>query len=224
VKSGLYPFLNILVTNVAIIFCLAPFLLVLWKKLQYDRAYTLIGAYWLVTGLLNQYNWVSDSQNYQLQAQFMFVRNLLGIHFVLFIFLICSRDTKRKSIFYALLSFILFEMLMMIWNGLENGSNVIIIGIGSMLVLIYSIIGLIEYIQEIEHSSFENAYAFVNAAFLFAYGGTTMIYILNYLNIATTSDPDEFFLYYVGLLLSALLTSFGLWHYGEVPAFYKSKK
>jgi len=224
VKSGLYPLLNILVTNVAIIFCLAPFLMVLWKKLQYERTYTLIAAYWLITGLLNQYNWVSNSQNFHLQAQLMFIRNLLGIHFALIIFLICSRDTKRKSIFYSLLAFILFEMLMMIWNGLDNSSNIIIIGIGSLLVLVYSIIGLVEYMREIEHSPFENAMAFVNAAFLFAYGGTTMIYILNYLNIATTNDPDEFFLYYVGLLLSSLLTCFGLWQYAQAPSFYKSKK
>lgn len=216
--------MNVLITNIAIIFCLAPFLMVIWKKLQYERTYTLIAIYWLLTGLLNQYNWVSDSQNFHLQAQLMFIRNLLGIHFVLIIFLISSRDGKRKSIFYSLLAFILFEMLMMIWNGLDNESNIIIIGLGSLLVLVYSIIGLVEYMKEMEHSRFENAMAFVNAAFLFAYGGTTMIYILNYLNIAATNDPDEFFLYYVGLLLSSLLTCFGLWQYAEAPSFYKTKK
>ncbi len=223
-KSGLYPLLNVFVTNVAIIFCLAPFLMVLWKKLQYERAYMLIGIYWLLTGLLNQYNWVSNSQDYHLQAQLMFFRNLLGIHFVLIIFYICSKEAKRKSIFYTLLSFILFELLMIIWNGFENSSNIIIIGIGSLIVLVYSIIGLVEYMKEMQHSPFENVMAFIYAAFLFAYGGTTMIYILNYLNVATTSDPDEFFLYYVGLLLSSLLTCFGLWQYAETPSFYKSKK
>ncbi len=184
----------------------------------------LIGIYWLLTGLLNQYNWVSNSQDYHLQAQLMFFRNLLGIHFVLIIFYICSKEAKRKSIFYTLLSFILFELLMIIWNGFENSSNIIIIGIGSLIVLVYSIIGLVEYMKEMQHSPFENVMAFIYAAFLFAYGGTTMIYILNYLNVATTSDPDEFFLYYVGLLLSSLLTCFGLWQYAETPSFYKSKK
>ena len=223
-KTGLYPLLNTLVSNIAIIFCFAPFLLVLWKKLQYERAYTLIGIYWLITGLLNQYNWLSNSLNYHLQAQLMFIRNILGIHFVLIIFYICAKGAKRKSIFYSMLSFILFEMMMMIWNGLDNTSNIVIIGIGSLLVLIYSIVGLVEYLKEIEHPTFENTMAFINAAFLFSYGGTTMICILNYLNIAATSDPDEFFLYYVGLLLSSLLTCFGLWQYAQIPSFYKNKK
>ncbi len=223
-KSGLFHLLNISVTNIAIIFCLAPFVLVIWKKLQYERVYTLIGIYWLLTGLLNQYNWVCNSQNYHLQAQLMFIRNIICIHFVFFIFFISSRDTKRKSIFYTVLCFILFELLLIIWNGLDENSNVVIIGIGSLIVLVYSVIALIEYIKEIEHSPFENVMAFANAAFLFAYGGITMIYILNYLNVATTSDPDEFFLYYVGLLLSSLLTCFAFWHYAEAPSFYKSKK
>jgi hypothetical protein len=224
VKTGFYPLLNTLVSNIAIIFCFAPFLMVLWKKLRYERTYTLIGLYWLTTGLLNQYNWLGNAQNNHFQAQLMFVRNLIGTHFVLVIFLVRAQGAQKKTIFYTLLAFILFELVMMIWNGLENDSNIIIIGLGALLVLMFSIAGLVDYLREMEHSSFQNTMAFIYAAFLFAYGGTTMIYILNYLNVANTNDPDEFFLYYVGLLLSSLLTCFGLWQYAEKPSFYKSKK
>ncbi|HVM87105.1 MAG TPA: hypothetical protein VMT76_02880 [Puia sp.] len=223
-KSGFYPILNMIITNVAIISCLAPFFLVLWKKLQYQRTYTLIGIYWLVTGLLNQYNWVSDSDNYLLQALLMFFRNLFGIHVALIIFMVYSKEGKRKKIFYTLLAFISFELTMLIWNGMETRSNIIITGIGSLIVLIYSIVGLIEYIKEVYHSPFENTIAFINAAFLFAYGATVMLSTLNFFAIASPSDPNEFFLYYVGLLLSALLTCFGLWQYAETPSFYRNKK
>jgi hypothetical protein len=224
VKTGFYPLLNTLVSNIAVIFCFAPFLLVLWKKLQYERTYTFIGLYWLITGLLNQYNWLGAAQNNHLQGQLMFVRNLIGVHFVLVIFLFTAQGNKKKTILYTLMSFFVFELIMMIWNGFDNTLNIAIIGIGALLVLVFSIIGLIDYLKDIEHSSFENTIAFIYAAFLFAYGGTTMIYILNYLNVATTSDPDEFFLYYVGLLLSSLLTCYGLWQYAEKPSFYKNKK
>ena len=216
--------LNALISNIAIIFCLAPFLMMLWKKLHYERTYTLVGLYWLITGLLNQYNWLSNAQNNHMQAQLMFVRNLIGIHFVLVIFLFRAEGSQKKTIFYTLLSFILFELVMMIWNGSDNASNIVVIGLGSLLVLIFSIAGLVGYLKNMEHSSFDNTLAFIYAAFLFAYGGTTMIYILNYLNVATTNDPDEFFLYYVGLLLSSLLTCYGLWQYAEKSSFYKNKK
>jgi hypothetical protein len=216
--------LNALVSNIAIIFCLAPFLMMLWKKLHYERTYTLVGLYWLITGLLNQYNWLNNAQSNHMQAQLMFVRNLIGIHFVLVIFLLRTDGAQKKTIFYTLLTFILFELVMMIWNGSDNTSNIVIIGLGSLLVLIFSIAGLVDYLKTMEHSSFDNTLAFIYAAFLFAYGGTTMIYILNYLNVATTSDPDEFFLYYVGLLLSSLLTCYGLWQYADKSSFYKNKK
>jgi hypothetical protein len=224
VNTGFYPLMTALVSNVAIIFCLAPFLLVLWKKLHYERTYTLVGLYWLTTGLLNQYNWLTSTQNNHMQAQLMFVRNLLGIHFALVIFLFRAEAAQKKTIFYTLLSFILFELVMMIWNGSDNTSNIVIIGLGSLVVLIFSIAGLVDYLKNMEHSSFDNTLAFIYASFLFAYGGTTMIYILNYLNVATTNDPDEFFLYYVGLLLSSLLTCYGLWQYAEKPSLFENKK
>ena len=222
-KTGFYPLLTTLVSNIAIVFCLAPFLMVIWKKLQYERTYTLIGLYWLITGLLNQYNWLGHAQSNHLQAELMFIRNLIGIHFALIIFYVRADSTQKKTILYTLLFFILLELIMMIWNGLDNTSNIIIIGLGSLLILIFSVAGLVNYLKNLDHSSFDNTMAFIYAAFLFAYGGTTMMYVLNYLNIATTNDPDEFFLYYVGLLLSSLLTCFGFWQYAEKPSFTKAK-
>ena len=56
------------VSNIAIVFCFAPFLILLWRKLRYERIYTLIGLYWLVTALLNQYHWVGNAQNWTAQA------------------------------------------------------------------------------------------------------------------------------------------------------------
>ncbi|MBS1973030.1 MAG: hypothetical protein JST13_01665 [Bacteroidetes bacterium] len=192
--------------------------------MQFERAYTFIGIYWLVIGLLNQYNWVQSTNDNELQAQLLFLRNFFGIHLALIIFIVYSKGKKRKSILLTLLAFVFFETLMMVWNGIENDSNVIIIGIGSLIVMVYSIVGLIEYINEIYHSPLENAMSFISAAFLFAYGSITMTSVLNVLRIASPTDPNESFLYYVGLLISALLSCFGLWRYAEAPSFYKGKK
>ena len=223
-KTGLYLLANELITNIAIVFCFAPFLLVLRKKLLYQKTYLLIGIYWLLTGLLNQYRFISHATNNHLQAQLMFVRNLIGIHFVFVIFLISSKFTKRKGLFYSMLGFILFEALILIWNGFENGPNLLIIGMGSFLIIIHCIFGLVGYLKEIQHSTFENTMAFTYASFLFAYSGSTLICLLNLFNVSNSTDPDEFFLYYVGILLSSLLSCFGLWQYAEIPSFYKSKK
>ena len=56
--------------------------------------------------------------------------------------------------------------------------------------------------------------AFVYAALLFAYGSFAMIYIFTHLHRGDFIDKkDSFLLYYISLLLAALITTMGLWSY-----------
>jgi drug/metabolite transporter (DMT)-like permease len=193
------------------------------KKLRQERVYLVIGLYWLLTGILNPYNWLTSAQDYHLLGQLMFTRAFIGLHMMIVIFYSCAQGTKKKAIFYVFLGFMLFELIMIIWNGWDSASNSVIAGLGALLVMVFSVAGLVEYFKQVRHSSFENTMAFVYASCLFAYGGIVMICLLNYLNLTTTSDPNEYFLYYLGLLLSSLLTCYGLWQYSEGPSYYKSE-
>jgi hypothetical protein len=67
-----------------------------------------------------------------------------------------------------------------------------------------------------EHTRFENSMVFVYAAALFAYGSGLIIYIFAHYHPAGSNndDTDSFLLYYISLLLSAIVTSTGLWSYG----------
>jgi hypothetical protein len=223
VKPGFFPLLNSIVSNIAILFCFAPFLLLFLKKLQNKRVYALVGIYWLVAALLNQYYWLGNSENNQVQAQFMFARNLVGVHFVLVIFFFSFSGTKKRVVLYTMLLFVLFELMITILDGFTTNTGIVVIGLGSLIVLFFCLWGLTDYFRELEHSSFQNFIAFIYAAFLFAYGSATMIHVLNYLKVSTVNDPNEFFLYYVGLLLSSLLTCYGIWKYATKPSLLQSE-
>ena len=88
----------------------------------------------------------------------------------------------------------MLELILLALNGFNFNTGTLINGIGALQVLFFSILAVASYFKEMEHNSFENAIAFVYAAFLFAYGGVTILYVLNYFKISTLKDPNEFFL------------------------------
>jgi hypothetical protein len=224
VKTGFYPVFNALITNIAILLSFAPFLLMLWKKLQYMRIYALVGIYWLTVALLNQFSWVGITDNWDIQSELLFARNLIGSHFALIILIYCSKIHRRNWASYSFLFYLVFELSALAIGGFRVVTGVVINGTGSVLIVTGSVLGLAGYFKEVEHTVQENSIAFIHSSFLFAYASVAMIYGLNYLNITAVNDPNEFFLYYVGLLLSSLLTSYGFWHYAARPALMKSKK
>ncbi len=83
-------------------------------------------------------------------------------------------------------------------------------------LVIYSIAGLGRYVKKMEHTRFETSMVFVYAALLFAYGSFFIIYIFAHWHpdIGSSGIADSYLLYYISLLLSAAVTSTGLWTYG----------
>jgi hypothetical protein len=90
-------------------------------------------------------------------------------------------------------------------------------GSGLGIIILYSVMGLWDYLKKMEHTRFENSMVFIYASLIFSYGSMLIIYIFTHFHRATgtaTSDTDSFLLYYVSLLLSAAVTCAGLWSYG----------
>jgi hypothetical protein len=88
---------------------------------------------------------------------------------------------------------------------------------GLLLIIAYSLTGLVQYIKKMEHTQFENSMVFVYGSLLFAYGSFLIIYIFAHAHGnggSTENDTDSFLLYYISLLLSSAVTSAGLWSYG----------
>ena len=155
-KPSLYSVFFLLVSDLATAFCFFPFLLLLWKKLGHEKAYLIISVYWLANGLINIPNWFGEAKNFQFQNKLSLIYNLIDTPLVLLVFYFSSVGQKKKVTFYFLLSFVLFELITIGLNGYNDSSNKIIIGTGTILALVYSVVGIAQYFIETWLVSFFN--------------------------------------------------------------------
>jgi hypothetical protein len=219
VKPGLTTILYSIISNLAIILCFVPFILLWVKKLSVKKAYLFIAIYWLANGLMNLPGWIGQSENKVLLNHITLIYNLLDAPMVLLIFLYSTTGNNKKIVRYTLWFFILFEIIMVMWKGYNLTSSTVIIGVGTFFAITFSVIGVMEYLQKVEHTSFENTMVFVYASFLFAYGIFIIIYFFSYLNRANKAESlDNFIIYYVSLLLSTFLTCYGFWQFAAKPS------
>jgi hypothetical protein len=214
VKPGLASVFYLIISNLAIFLCFVPIFLIWAKKLKNEKAYLFIAIYWLANGLMNLPGWIGLAGNKLLLHHITLVYNLLDAPLLLLVFLNSTTGNNKKIVRYTLFAFLFFELIMIIWKGYNLTSSTVIIGVGTFLAITLSIMGVIEYVQKIEHTPFENTMVFVYASFLFAYGIFIIIYFFSYLTIATkTENIDNFIIYYISLFLSTFLTCFGFWQF-----------
>jgi hypothetical protein len=215
VQLLLYPYIS----NLAIAFCFVPFLLLFWKKISREKPYLFVAIYWLANGLMNLPNWLGQAENNKLQNQVVLLYNLLDAPLALLVFYFSASGIKKKILLYLLAGTIAFELLMLFWKGNNLSSSTVIIGVSTLIALIFSLTGITQYFNKIEHTYFDNTMGFVYAGFLFNYGPFIVIYIFSYIQIESeTIRAANFFLYYLSLLSATFLTSIGLWRYAR-PAY-----
>ena len=203
-----------IISNASIALCFVPFLFLSWKKIRQVRTYWVIGIYWLLNGVINLPDLDTPANN-SLQEKVTQIYNLLDIPLVLLMFLFAAPGRRRKGhLTWSLLLYSLAEILLFQWKGYAFTFNAVLVGSG--LVLIFCITGLVQFMREMEHTSFENSMAFVYGAMLFAYGSFLLIYLFVHTHpgITTSGSKDWLLLYYTNLLLTTAVTSIGLWGYG----------
>lgn len=219
-KTGVLSALYSIISNIAIILCFIPILLLFSRKMRQVKAYQVLGIYWLFNGLVNFINLdiFPGFRSVIPQDRLIFYYNLLDTPLVLLLFSCAVRGYHRKVLRFSLLLFIVGESILVSWKGYTFISSALIIGAGLVLILAYAITGLVQYMKKMEHSPFENSMVFVYAALLFAYGSFLIIYVfIHFRGNNEGSTKDSFLLYYISLLLSAIITILGLWNYGLRP-------
>ncbi len=218
-KPDFFVILNPYIANITILICFIPFLLVWRKRLGGVKTFLFIGIYWLANGLLNLPDFFKPSQiTKDIQLQLILIYNLLDAPLALLIFYFAASGQKKRLLFYLLLLFSVFELVAVLWKGHNMTSSTIITGPGNLMGLVFGVWGMAEYFHKIEHTPFENTMGYVYAGFLFNYGLSIVTYVFNYLDPLKDSRqtlPATLFVYYSSLILSGLLTSFGLWRHGQ---------
>lgn len=205
-----------IISNGAILVCFIPFLLLGWRNMRKVHTWWVLGIYWLLNGLDNLLEiWFASGQDlrHAVIRQISFYYSLAEAPLVLLAFAMARRGRSRKALLLALILFLIGELLLIRLR--VNGYMSLILTSGLVVVILFSLTGLLEYLKKMEHTRFENSMVFIYASLLFSYGSMLIIYIFAHFHHSSgASDADSFLLYYISLLLSAAITCAGLWNYG----------
>jgi hypothetical protein len=202
-------------SNIAIILCFIPIILLWRKKLTGNKAYLFVCIYWLTNGLINLPELIGQFKNPEVERGIILMDNLIDTPLALMVFYFAATGIKKKIMLYFLLAFTAFELIVVLWKGHNYDSSTIIIGLGILVLFVYSFLGLAQYFKKIEHSPFENVMGFVYAGFIFYDGLWVVIYIFNYLNYRKETVQANQFLNYLSIILATILTSVGLLWYSQ---------
>ncbi len=206
-----------MIASLAIVICFVPFVFLGFKKVRKVNTYRVIGIYWLFNGLVN-FPILWPMQQGALHHFFQHLSNiydLVDTPLVLLVFALASSGKLRKQVLLVLVIFVIGESVLIGQKGYAF-SWPIVVGIGVSLILVYTVMGLWQYLKKMEHNRFEHSMVYVYAALLFGYGTYLIIYLLYYLRGSASgyNEADTFLLYYTSLLLSAVVTSTGILTYG----------
>ena len=209
--------LYLVIESLAIVICFVPFLFLGFKKVRKVHTYRVIGIYWLFNGLVN-FPILWPIQREGLRSFFQHLSNiydLVDTPLVLLVFALAATGKLRRQVLIVLVGFVIGESVLIGQKGYTY-SWPIVVGTGVSLILVYTVSGLWQYLKKMEHNRFENSMAYVYAALLFAYGTYLIIYLLYFFRKSASgyNEADSFLLYYTSLLLSAVVTSTGIWSYG----------
>ncbi len=219
-KTGFYSVLFSVISNMAIGLCFVPFLFLGWKKIRQVNTYWVLGIYWLFNGLVNLPALQTAGGSHGMLSRLSWLYTMAETPLVLLAFACACSGKQKKQLLLVLVLYITGECILVGVRGHTLFTSEIILGTGLFLILLYSVVGLVLYLKKMEHTRFENSMVFVYAAALFAYGSGLIIYIFAHYHPEGTSNDaaDSFLLYYISLLLSAIVTSTGLWSYGTSKA------
>ena len=217
-KTGSYTVLYAVITSLAILLCFVPFLFLGFKQVRKVNTYRVIGVYWFLNGFVNlpALRLIRNQSVRNFFAHVSEYYDMADTPLVLLIFALASRGKTRKQLLLVLSGFVLCELLLVARKGYAAAWPVVI-GIGVLLILVFSVTGLLQYLKKMEPDRFDDSMAFVYAALLFAYGTYMIIYLVYYLRVSPNiyNEMDSSLVYYSSLLLSAILTSAGIWNYGR---------
>jgi hypothetical protein len=208
--------LYIVLSNLAIASCLIPFGMLFSRKMRQVWAYRLIGLYWLLNGLIHftdvyffysfRNSWLDRLTNYY---------DVVDTPLALLVFASAATGRHRKLLMTTMLLFIAVEIIVVEWKGFDFTSGYLFISSGVLLVIAWCVAGLIMYMRKMEYTPFESSMVVVYVASLFAYGSFLIIALFLHLRgYSEGNSKDGYFLYYISLLLSSVITSVGLWSYG----------
>src|SRR5450432_3821429 len=161
----------------AVFFSFLPLILYWYKGLAENKAYMIISIFWMINGIIYAPEIFHWQWYIPVDKQVTLYYNLADAPLILLVFYYAF---EKRVFLFILLSFVVFEVVVITLTGFNMISNNIIIGVGSLLCLLLNIWGINRYFRKITHTATEKAYMFIFAGFIFYYDVfcKSIIYVL----------------------------------------------
>ena len=137
-----------IISNGAIVLCFIPFLFLSWKNMRKVRTWWVLGVYWLLNGLDNFLEiWFSarSEGSHVFVRELSFCYSLVETPLVLLTFALARRGCGRKGLLLVLVLFTIGESRLLRLRG--NSGLGLIFGSGLGIILLYSLMGLLDYVK-----------------------------------------------------------------------------
>ncbi|HUQ96259.1 MAG TPA: hypothetical protein VM010_01245 [Chitinophagaceae bacterium] len=187
-----------------------PVLLIFFGRLYKNGSLFTLFFYYLLNAVYNtmSLNIIVVPELFKSKAAAFF--NYLDTPMMLLVLLFfCNEKWKRQMIIALLAIFLVFEMVIAVFFGLDRASSIYLLGPGTLLLLGLSIYFFAHYGKVSIVQGKGTGKTLMLVSIIFSYGCFLILYYLHYLQ-RTTEVADVYLIYYIVTFISAVLMSLGL--------------
>ena len=175
------------------------------------RVFIWFSVYWMLAGSVNVLFISGAFENSMLLTVTERVFNLADAPFMLFIlYKTVHIGVIRNSIKKMLPAFLCASLLVTFFTQLQDYAEALMVGLGLIVILLYIIWIITHYIKGIKYYNTEHTLQFIYYALLFEYGISVVTFIFSYMIPDKSNVHDSFFIYYISIIISISLASYGL--------------
>lgn len=188
-----------------------PIILILFFRLYHHVSFLALIVYYFNAAVYNLMTEGILKVSDNLERMFGAYCNYLDAILVLLVLLLfCINKIKRSVIYITLILYIIYQVFIFLYFGLQFASNIFTTGPGIALVLVY---GTYMFYNQLKLTYAKNkgyGKSIMIAALLFAYGSYALIYVLHYIQ-RVPQVGEIFIIYFVSSIISSIMMALGIY-------------
>jgi hypothetical protein len=200
---------------------LLPVFSVIFLRLTSHRSFPILIGYYLMTFICNILSLGYIKMNPAVLDTVVYINNLLDTPVILY-FLTYFNPLKefRKKTMWIILGFVVYEIIILLWNGPNTTSLTVIQGPGIALVICYCVQLFSHQVQLAITNHKASGKAFMISSLLFSYGTFMIIFLMSnifQIQIDESGKPrldyvqDLFLIFYIATIISCVTMTWGLY-------------
>lgn len=189
---------------------LLPLIAMMLKRSTWHLSFLALGScyslFFLSSLIINGFIPASEKTSHILLSfSTMFQHPLM----LLFMTYFARQEEIKKALQYSLIILLLIGIIILTKNDIGTNARPVVLGLGLLLVLIYSSLFFMQQIKSSITQRTETGKAFMISSILFAYSCYSVIFLIKYV-FRSTNTEDLFTLYEMSTFISTILLIIGI--------------